>query len=50
MYLNHELKVFFTLFGLTAVPSATDAATHKKMFRFGSPSELAQRNTKLMIL
>ena len=50
MHLNHELKVFFTLFGLTAVPSATDAATHKKMFRFGSPSDLAQRNTKLMIL
>ena len=43
-------KSFFTLLGLTAIPSATDASSHKKMFGFGSPSDLAQRNTKLMIL
>ena len=43
-------KRFFTQLGLTAVPSATDAATHKKMFGFGSPSDLAQCNTELMIL
>ena len=35
--------------GLTASTSITDAAIHKKMFGSGRPSDLASRNTTVMI-
>ena len=35
--------------GLTAEASAADAAIHKKMFGSGRPSDLALRNTRLII-
>ena len=35
--------------GLTAAASATDGAIHKKMFGSGRPSDLASRNTTLII-
>ena len=35
--------------GLTAVASAIDAATHKKMFGSGFPLDLASRNATLII-
>ena len=34
--------------GLTGAASAIDAAIHKKMFRFGRPSELASHTTTLI--
>ena len=41
-------NVLITL-GLTAAASATDATIHKKMFRSSRPSDLASRNTTLIV-
>ena len=41
-------NVLITL-GLTAAASATDATIPKKMFRFSRPSDLASRNTTLIV-
>ena len=40
MTLNHQLKVFYHLLGLTAAASAADAAIHKKMFGSGTTTLL----------
>ena len=49
MYLNHYLQAFDTI-GLTAAASATDAATHKKMFGSGTTTLIVSNEEMNVIL
>ena len=46
---KYKAKSVLIPLGLTTAASATDAAIHKKMFGSGRPSDLATRNTTLII-